>query len=66
MNGNIAPGRPGQAAAAQAHQAAQRLTEFAERARQQGIDPEAVIAVMPGESTPIPWSDAARAWRDDR
>jgi hypothetical protein len=59
-------GPTGQAAADRAHQATQRLTAFAERARQQGIDPEAVIAVLPGETTPLPWSDAARDWRDDR
>jgi hypothetical protein len=59
-------GPTGQAAAAQAHQAAQRLTEFTEQARQQGIDPEAVIAALHGETTLLPWSDTARAWRDDR
>jgi hypothetical protein len=59
-------GPTGQAAADRAHQATQRLTAFAERARQQGIDPEAVIAVLPGETTPLPWSDAASDWRDDR
>ena len=47
-------GSAGQAAADRAHQAVQRLDAFSERARQQGIDPEAVIAALPGESTPLP------------
>jgi len=59
-------GPAGQAAADRAHQAVQRLDAFSERARQQGIDPEAVIAALPGETTPLPWSDAASAWRDER
>ena len=59
-------GPAGQAAADRAHQAVQRLDAFSERARQQGIDPEAVITALPGETTPLPWSDAARDWRDDR
>ena len=59
-------GPTGQAAADRAHQATQRLTAFAERARQQGIDPEAVIAALHGEHSPLPWSDAASAWQDDR
>ena len=59
-------GPAGQAAADRAHQAVQRLTAFSERARQQGIDPEAVIAALRGETTPLPWSDAASAWRDER
>ena len=58
-------GPSGQAAAVQAHQATQRLAAFAERAQQQGIDPEGVISALPGETTPLPWSDAASAWRDD-
>jgi hypothetical protein len=59
------PHRAGQAAADRAHQAVQRLDAFSERARQQGIDPEAVITALPGETTPLPWSDAASAWRVD-
>ena len=58
-------GPRGQAAAERVHQAVERLTTFTEQARQLGIDPEAVIAVRPGEATPLPWSDATRAWRDD-
>jgi hypothetical protein len=58
-------GPTGQAAADRAHQAVQRLDAFTKRARQQGIDPEAVIMALPGETTPLPWSDAASAWRDD-
>ena len=59
-------GLAGQAAAAQAKQAVQRLAAFTERARQQGIPPEEVIAVLHGETTPLPWSDAASAWLDER
>ena len=58
-------GPTGQAAADRAHQDAQRLDAFCKRARQQGTDPEAVIMALPGETTPLPWSDAASAWRDD-
>ena len=58
-------GPRGQAAVARAQQAVDRLNAFTERARQLGIDPEAVIAALPGETTPLPWSDAARTWRDD-
>jgi hypothetical protein len=59
-------GPTGQAAADRAHQAVQRLDAFSERARQQGIDPEAVITALHGETTPLPWSDAASAWLDER
>ena len=59
-------GPAGQAAAVQAQQAVQRLAAFTERARQQGIDPEAAIAALHGETTLLPWSDAASAWLDER
>ena len=55
-------GATGQSRAAQAEQAVCRLGTFAERARQLGIDPEAAVAALEGETTPLPWSDAARAW----
>jgi len=55
-------GLTGQACAALAQQAVRRLEMFAERARQQGIDPEAAVAALGGETTPLLWSDAAQAW----
>lgn len=55
-------GMTGQARAQQAREAVTWLELFAERARQLGIDPEAVLAALEGETTPLPWSEAARAW----
>jgi hypothetical protein len=38
----------------------ERLEAFVDRAHSPGIDPEAVIAVLDGETTMLPWSDEAR------
>jgi hypothetical protein len=57
-------GMTGQTRAAQAQKAVSWLETFAECARQLGIDPEAVLAALEGETTPLPWAEAARAWLD--
>jgi nucleotide-binding universal stress UspA family protein len=52
----------GQTCAALAQQAVRLLETFAEHAQKLGIDPEAVLVALEGETAPLPWSEAAQAW----